>query len=246
MTAQMPLDQRPAVELENYPELTTLLTGAVDEALTSSNVTRERNPDLAAEVERAAGAAALGIYERMEVVAVRISTAAAADRRARMHLVATNAWGIAERVADAAAEVHDIEEASAHDLVLVVASAAADLAAGIRFDDELAASVAAATVVKATSEAAAVDVNARATAASGVARAAAVAAADVVAEAASIASAAEAKVATDASDRRQDGLETCYEVAVAAADAVLAGQPGMPLHQPFLRTSRVAQATGLT
>jgi hypothetical protein len=118
---------------------------------------------------------------------------------------------------------------------MVAANAATELAALVAFDDELAASTAVALVVEAVSEASAVNTVARADAASSVAQAAADAAAEVADQAASTALATERDVIANAFDRHQDALETCHEVAAAAAQAVLTYQSGAHLqeaHQP--------------
>jgi hypothetical protein len=138
---------------------------------------------------------------------------------------------IADRVTDAAAEVHNIEKTTADHLALIAAIAASELAGLVRRDDE-AASTAAALVLKAVSDAAAVTTAARAHAASIVAQAAADAAADVAEEAASNALAAESGMITDALDRHQDALTTCYQVATAAANAALTHQSGTHFLEP--------------
>ncbi len=217
------------VWLEDYPELIPVLTRAVDEAIASSHINRERDADLIEDVERAAAASALATYKRMAVSASQASDAANRARRARAHSVAVSAEVIAERVTDAAAEVHNAEEASADHLALAAANAAFELAESVRFDDETAVSTAAALVVRAISDAAAVNTSARADAASSVVQAAADAAADIAGEAASTASAAAFDVIADASDRQRDALETCYEVAAATAHAVLTHQSGVHL-----------------
>jgi hypothetical protein len=220
------------VQLEDYPELIPVLTRAVDEVIDISDVNRERDAAVVEDVERAAAAAALATYQRMAVAAVQAGDTADEARRSQAQLVATTAGVIAERVTDAASEVHTVDVASADHLALVSTNAASELAAGVGLDDETAASTAAALVVKAVSEAAAVNASARAVAASSVAKAAADAAAEVAEEAASAALATQSEVITDASERQQVALATCYEVAVATAQAMLIHQPGVELLQP--------------
>jgi hypothetical protein len=220
------------VQLENYPELIRVLTRAVDEVINRSDVSRERDGQLAEDVERAAAAAALATYQRLAISAVHASDAAGRARRARAHEVAATAEVMAERVTEAAAQVHNVEMASADHLALVSSSAASELAASVSLDDETAASTAAALVVKAVGQAAAVNASARAAAASSVAKAAAAAAAGVAEEAASTASAAQFDVITEAADRQQIALATCVEVAVATAEAMLTHRSGTDLRQP--------------
>jgi hypothetical protein len=208
-------------QLEHYPELIPVLTQAVDEVIKSSNINRQRDADLVEDVERAATAAALVTYQRLEVWAVQASDADDEARRTQAESVAAAARVIAERVSDAATEVHDAEDALAEQLAQVAANAASDLAALGSHDEETAASTAAALVVRAVSEAASVNNGARASAALGVAQAAAAAAASVVEESASTAWDAESDVIANALDRHQDALKTCYQVAAAAAQAVL-------------------------
>jgi len=217
------------VQLKDYPELIPVLTQVVDEAITSRHLDRERDAGLVEYVEWAAAAAALATYERLAVSALRVSDAADEARRVRADSVAASAEVIAGRVTDAAAEVHNMGAASAAHVVQVAANAASEMAESIGPDDETAAPAAAALVVRAVSDAAAVTASERADAASTLAQAAAAAATDIAAEAASTASAAELVVITDASDRRQEALETCFEVATAAAQAVLAHQSAADL-----------------
>jgi len=224
------------VELEDHPELIPVVTRAVDEVFASSKLNRERDADLVRDAEKAAAAAALITYERMVLAAIHASEVADEARRARAPLVAATAEGIAEVVADAATEVHQVEEAAADYITFVAADAAADLAASVSLEDETAASSAAAVVVQAVSDAAAVNMVARADAASSVAQAAAEAAAEVAEEAATTALAVERDMISTALERHQDALATCYEVAVAAAHAVLVNQsdaePGQAHYPP--------------
>ena len=222
-------------QLEEHPELIAVVTRAVDEVLANSNISRERKADLVDEAEQAAAAAALSTYQRMVFAAIQASDAADEIRRALGPMVAAAAAGIADVVTDAATEMHNVEEAAAEHVRMVAANAAADLAALVAFDDEIAASTAVALVLKAVSEAAAVNTMARADAASSVAQAAADAAAEVADQAASTALAAEQDVIANAFNRHLDALETCHEVAAAAARAVLTHQYGVHLpeaHQP--------------
>ena len=209
------------VELDEHPELLPVVTRAVEEVFASSNLNRERDADLVRDAERAAAAAALITYERMVLAAIHASDVADEARRARAPLVSAKADGIAEVVTDAATEVNNVEEAAAYYVSSVAAKAASEVAALVSLEDEAAASTAAALVVRAVSDAAAVNTVARADAASSVAQAAADAAAEVADEAASTALAAERDMISTALDRHQDALQTCYEVAVAAAQAVL-------------------------
>lgn len=211
-------------QLEEHPELIPVVRQAVEESLASSNIGRERDADLVDEAERAAAAAALTTYERMVLAAIQASEAADEIRRALAPMVTAAAEGIAEVVTDAAAEMHNVEEAAAEHVKMVAANAATKLAALVAFDDEIAASTAVALVIKAVSEAAAVNTEARADAASSVAQAAADAAAEVADQAASTALAAERDVIANAFDRHEDALETCHQVAAAAARAVLSHQ----------------------
>jgi len=213
-------------QLKDYPELIPALLRAVDEVITTSHIDRKRDAGLVEDVEWAAAAAALTAYERMAVSALRVRDAAEETRRIRVDSVAATAEVIADRVTDAAAEMHIVEEASAARVVLIAASAATQLAESIGLDDETAASVAAALVVKAVSDAAAVTAGERADAASSLAQAAADAATDAARAAASTAWATELEVITDAADRHQNALETCYEIAAATAQAVLSHQLG--------------------
>ena len=159
-------------QLEEHPELIPVVTKAVDEVLASGKFSREQDADLVEEAEHAAAAAALTTYERMVFAAIQASEAADEIRRALAPMVAAAAEGIAEVVTDAAAEMHNVEEAAAEHVKLVAANAATELAALVAFDDELAAATAVALVVKAVGEAAAVNTVARADAASEVAQAA--------------------------------------------------------------------------
>jgi len=227
--SQLPRAEPPPpglVHLKDHPELIPVVMRAVDEVIDGRLLTRERNAGLIDDIEQAAAAAALANYERMAETATEVSEVAAEARRDRARSVAASAEAIAERVADTAAEVHTVEEALADRLAAVAANAASELAARVGLDDETAASVAAALVVRAVSAAAAVDADARAGAASSVAQAAAGAAAGIAKEAASTASAAGFDVITAALARHQVALETCYEAAAAAAREVLTHQSG--------------------
>lgn len=101
------------VQLEDYPELITVLTQAVDAVIIRSNINRERDADLVEDIERAAAAAAITIYQQTEISASQTVHAAAEARRTKAHLVAANAEMIADRVTAAAAEVHNIAQTSA-------------------------------------------------------------------------------------------------------------------------------------
>ncbi|HEX8508765.1 MAG TPA: hypothetical protein VF635_04620 [Propionibacteriaceae bacterium] len=218
-------------QLKDYPELKEVLTQAVDEVITSSNINRGRDAILIEGVERAVAAAALTTYQKLAVSAEQTSDADHA-RRAQAHSAATTGEVIAEQVTDAAAALHDVQEASAAQVASVAADAASELAASVGEGDETAASGAAALVVTAVSDAAAIRASARATAASLAAHAAADAAAHAAEEAVSTASAAEVDAITDASDRQQDALQTCYQVATATTQALLSHYPGPSLPRP--------------
>ena len=219
-------------QVQRYPELVAVVTQAVDEVLTTSSVDCNHAADLVEDAERAATATALTTYQRMAVAANEARDAADHARRRQANAAAAAAEVVAERVTETAAALHHVEEASAAQVALVAAHAAAELAASVGPDDEMVASAAAALVVEAVGEAAAVKATARAEAASLVARAAADAAAEVADEATSTASAAEQESLTDASVRQQDALETCYQVAVTTAQAMLTHHSGTSLIQP--------------
>jgi len=222
-------------QLKDHPELIPVLTEAVNDVIATSRIDRERDPGLVEDVEWAAAAAALTAFERMASTAIRVREAAEQTRRVRIDSVAATAEVIADRVTDAAAEVHIVEEATAARVVLIAASAATELAESIGLDNETTASIAAALVVKAVSDAAAVTASERADAASGLAQAAAEAATDAAQTAASTAWDTELEVITNAAERHQHALVTCYEVAAATAQAVLAQQLGT---DPTHRTNR--------
>jgi hypothetical protein len=166
------------VQLQEYPELMTIVAHAVNEVIASSYTDRDRDADLLNDAEQAAAAAALVSYERMVIAVIQASDAATQARRDRTSSVAATAEGIAEVVTDTAAEVHNVEDGAGQHVSWVAANAASDLAAIVTLEDETAASTAAALVLKAVSEAAAVNTLARADAASNVAQAAAEAAAE--------------------------------------------------------------------
>ena len=212
------------VQLEEHPELIPVVTEAVDKVIASSNINRQRDVGLINSAEQAAADAALTTYERMVFAAIQASDAANEARRSRVPETAATAEGIAEVVSDTAPEVYNVEEAAADHVNLVAMKAASELAELVSIEDEAAASTAAALVVRAVGDAFEVNAEARADAASSVAQAAADAAAEVADEAASTAIAVERGVISTAFDRHQDALKTCYEVAAAAAQAVLTHQ----------------------
>ena len=72
----------------------------------SSHLDRERYAVLVESVEWAAAAAALTAYQRMAISALRVGDAAEHSRRATADAVAATAEVIADRVTDAAAEIH--------------------------------------------------------------------------------------------------------------------------------------------
>ena len=213
-------------QLKDYPELIPLLDQAVDEVLEAHDINREREPDLAGDVERAAATAALATYRRTVGSATSAGAAVNEARQDRARSVAAAAEVIAGRVAVAAAETHLLEEARAERLAEVAAKAASELAAQVGFDDETAAAVAAALVIRAVGEAAAVNASARARAVLQVAQAAADAAASVAEGAAAAALAADVDLITKALHSHLHALEACYEAAAAAAHAVLARRSG--------------------
>jgi len=211
------------VQLQAYPELIPVVRQAVDQVLANSNINQERVPDLVEDVEGAAAAAALAVYEQLGVTVSQVSGAAEEARRAQADAVAARAEVIAERVTDAAAEVLAVEEAAADYRVLIAAKVASDLAGSVTLNDETAA-LAAALVVNAVRDAAAVSADAVAESASIVAQAAADAAADTAdaaEQAASSALAAERELLTNARDSHKTTLEACFKVAAATAQAIL-------------------------
>jgi hypothetical protein len=217
------------LQVKDWPELIPVLGQAVDEVINNNFINRERYTDLVDEMERAAAAAALTAYMRLDISSIQVNDAAHDARRVQAYLVAATAQTIAARVIDAAAEIHHVEDAAAAHVASVAASAASELAELIGPEDETVASAAAALVVKAVNEAAAVNTEARADAATIVAQAAAEAAADVAEAAASTASAVESDFIANALDGHQDALEACFKVAAAAAQAMLTHRLGTDL-----------------
>jgi hypothetical protein len=223
--------------LEGHPELKAVLARAVTDVVTAHPPELERDASLLERMERAAAAAALPVYQGLVESAAQASDEADRALRDQARAVVATGEVTAVRVTDAAVALHDVEEGSAERVAEVAARAAVELASSVGPNDEIAAADAAALTITAVGEAAALRVSARAEAASATISAAAGAAAELAEEAAVHASQAEVDAITDDTDRQQNALRTCYEVAVATAEAVFAdgsascrtgGWPGRP------------------
>lgn len=206
-------------QLEDYPELTPVLSLAVDAVVYTFDLDEEVDPDLVAHLERVATAATLDAYAPIVATAAKVGRAAERARAARVAAVAQAAEVMAVRVAEVAAALQAHGDASATRSASSASKAAKLVAGSVVPGNETAAASAAAQIRQAVHDAAATKAAERARAAATVARAAMLAAAEVAASAEVEAVPIELEVFNAAAAIQTIALDTCYQVALNAAAA---------------------------
>lgn len=201
-----------------YPELQPIRTWGVDAAIYEFGI--EDDADLVDHLNEAVGAALVLAYA--PIASIARQTKRVADRAQSAHLAHTarTSEKTAIGVADAAAALQVIEEATASKVAQVASDAAELVAASVIRGGEAAAVLAAIQVATAVHDAAAIKSTELAHAATLVAAAAAMAAADVTDTADGEDAALKLEVVESAAAVQAIALNACYQVAIkAAADA---------------------------